>query len=956
MKKHINTKIFNMRKTATFLCLLFAVCLAIPFASLAQEMPDVPQLTKDPAVRYGTLSNGLTYYIRHNEKPKGQADFYIAQKVGSMQEEDNQQGLAHFLEHMCFNGTKSFPGNKLIEWLETVGVKFGYNLNAYTSFDETVYNISNVPVARESVQDSCLLVLHDWANELTLDPQEIDKERGVIHQEWVRSNVGEMRVMTKLLPKLFNNSKYGYRLPIGTMDVVDNFPYQDLRDYYEKWYRPDLQGIIVVGDIDVDRIEGKIKEMFSDIPKAKKPAKREYVTVPDHKGTVYAYDKDPEIKTNIVELIWLTDPMPFELRNTQIKYVQDYLEEIIAMMLNNRFQDMMSSPDAPFAAAYCQIGEYQGFCYGKDAFNVTGISKDGDIQPVLEAIYREVLRAAKNGFTETEFNRAKEEYLSRLETAYNNRESRENEEFVAEYKANFLKNDAMPGIDMDYMIMQQFVPALPLDVINQTMAQLITPDNRVVFALLSDKPDTVIPTDESLAAVLAKVDGENIEAFVDNVKTEPLVPALPAPGKIVKETVNTQWDATEWQLSNGVKVLVKPTKFKEDEILMTAYALGGTAEVLGKEYDNDIIFGEYAFSNNGLGTYTNNDLSKYLKGKQVGMNIQFDNYDRAISGSSTPKDLPTLMELIYMGFTGLNYDENEFKALQAQLAGVLKNQESTPNYQFGKMVQDKVFKSKRLGLISTEAVNGAKIEDIRKIARGLTSNICDYTFVFVGNIDIATFKPLVEQYIASIPGNASMAIRSIPEFHPELFVTPGRFDDRAKTKMETPQTWVAIIESAEMPFTSKNSKMASIVGQILTNRLLKTVREEWGSVYSISASGSLKRQGLANFNLVSSFPMKCEDLDKVLTFISSEIKGMETNITEDELNPIKEFMVKNAIEARELNGAWLGAMVGNITNNVDTFNDAENEIKSITLDDVKNFMKQVNSQNNYHVVVLEPEN
>ena len=945
-----------MKKTQTLFCMLIAMCLAIPFAAFAQEMPEMPPLPRDKDVRYGTLPNGLTYYIRHNEKPKGQADFYIAQKVGSMQEEDNQRGLAHFLEHMCFNGTKNFPGNSIIDWLETKGVKFGYNLNAYTSFDETVYNISNVPVTNEAVQDSCLLILHDWANELLLEPAEIDKERSVIHQEWAKNNTGQQRVVESLLPKMMNDSKYGYRMPIGTMDVVDNFPYQTLRDYYEKWYRPDLQGIIVVGDIDVDAIEGKIKKMFGDIPKQKNPAKREYYPVPDNKETVYALGKDPEIQQNVLSISWLSDPMPEELNNTQLFYVTKYLESMIASMMNNRFTDLSADPATPYAVAYLNIGPYQGLCRTKDAITLTTLGKGNDIHPAAEAAYREVLRAAQNGFTATEYERAKQEFLSGLEKAYNNRDSRENEEFVNECVQNFLKNYAMPGIDMDYMLYQQIVPMIPVEAINQTLAQAITPQNRIVFNLTPETPDMVIPTEESLAAVFEKVDGEKIEAFVDNVKTEPLIAALPAPGKINKETKNAQWGTTEWELTNGARVIVKPTKFKEDEILMNAVALGGTAE-LSHKYDNSLIFGEIAFANAGLGTYTATDLEKYLKGKQVSLTPNFDDYTRDFSGTATPKDLPTLMELIYMTFTNLNYDAKEFEALQGMYAGALKNQEATPAFKFNELLLDKMTKSPRQSMITVDKINQASVKDIQEMAEALTANVADYTFIFVGNVTPETLKPLVEQYIASIPGMPAMAIRTIPEYDADLFTTPGKLTDMQTMPMEqNPQTYVAVVESGDMPYTSKNAKIASAVGQILTNRLLKTVREDWGSVYSISASGRMNRQGPANTIVSSAFPMKPADRDKVLDFFAAQLKALENDVTEEELAPVREFMQKNAKENLENNAPWLGGIAGSLINGVDTFNGAEDIIKSITVDDIRNFMKQLNSQNNYHVIVLDPAN
>lgn len=937
-------------KTLTFMLLALVMC---PFAVSAQDFSQVPQLPVDSAVRIGKLPNGLTYYIRHNEYPKGQADFYIAQKVGSALEEDNQRGLAHFLEHMCFNGTTHFPGNNIIHWLETVGVKFGQNLNAYTGVDETVYNISNVPIARESVQDSCLLILHDWANDLTLDPKEIDKERGVIHQEWRRSMVGQMRILEKVLPKMYPGSRYGYRLPIGTMDVVDNFPPQALRDYYEKWYRPDQQAILVVGDIDVDRIEGKIKEMFSEIEMPANAAERTYEPVGDHKGTLYAIGHDPEQTNNIVQLFFLTEPLPAQLKNTEMNYVMDYVMHMITSMLNNRFNDISSKPDAPFAAAYAG---YDGYFLAKtkDALTITGIAKDDNLEHVVGAIYRELLRAVRGGFTQSEYDRARDEYISYLDKTYNNRNTRENGSYIKEYVRSFIDGEPIPGVEKDVEISKRYASMLPVQAINEQLKELVTADNRVLLALLTEKEGQKYPTEESFAAVMGSVDNENIEAYVDEVKSEPLIPQLPKPGKITKTVDNKQWGATEWTLSNGAKVIVKKTKFKEDEILVYAGALGGYAD-MPDTYANSMIFMPVALNSCGLGTYTNSDLQKYLAGKQVNFEPSFSNYTREFEGSTTPKDLPTFMEILYMGFKDINFSPEEFQALQNTYSGILKNQEKNPQYIFQTKLNETLYNSPRRRSLSVDAVNGASREQIVEIAHKMTANAADYTFVFVGNVDENVLRPLVEQYIASLPGNPKKAVKKIDKYNPDLLIKEGSATDKYTAKMETPQTWVFISDMAKLPYTPKNRVLASIAGQILSKRLLDTVREDMGAVYSIGASGSLQRVGQNNAIIQSAFPMKPEMQDTVLTFIADEFENMTKNIKPEELNKVKEFMVKSYTENHEKNSPWLSAIAGYLQNGVDTFNGDVEVVNSITVDDVQKFMHDLNAQNNYRVVLLAPE-
>ncbi len=944
-----------MKKTVSVLSLLLVALMLIPSFMRAQEMPQIPPIGLDPEVRIGTLPNGLTYYIRHNEYPKGQADFYIAQKVGSVLEEDNQRGLAHFLEHMCFNGTTHFPGKNIINWLETVGVKFGRNLNAYTSVDQTVYNISNVPVAREGVQDSCLLILHDWANDLLLLPEEIDAERAVIHEEWRQSNVGTMRILENLLPKIYPGERYGQRLPIGTMEVVDNFPYQALRDYYEKWYRPDQQGVIVVGDIDVDRIESKIKEMFSDIEMPKNPAERVYFPVADTKGTIYAIGHDKEQTTYDVELMFKTEALPREFNNTQIYYQVSYIKRVINMMLNARLDEIASKPDAPFSQAGTYFGDFF-LAKTKNMFDVSVSAHSTEQLPsALAAAYREVLRAVRGGFTVSEYERAKAEIISQYESSYNNRNTRENNVFVQSYVNNFLDNKPIPTKEEEFNTMKQIAEMIPVQAINQAFPQFITADNRVLLALMPDNADGVYPTEEQFASALSAVDAETIEPYKEELKAEPLIPEMPKPGKITGESHSDQWDATVWTLSNGATVIVKPTKFKDDEILFSASALNGTADY-GKEYYNSLSFMPMVMREGGLGTYTNSDLQKYLQGKQVYVYPNYSFYTRSLSGSSTPKDLSTLMELIYMNFTAPNITEDEFAALQKRMVAALHNQENDPQYIYSKRVMESLYKTPRIRQIDVQTVEGAKREQIIEIAKAMTTNAADFTFTFVGNVQIDSLRPLVEQYIASLPSDPKNATKKLDKFDPQFDMVGGTKTDTYTTKMQTPQTWVYLTLFGNEPYNMKNSQLNNISAQILSKRLLDKVREEMGAVYSISAQGGMDRVGNMNSEILSGFPMKPELKEETLKAIHDMIWDMTTNVGQEELDKVKEYMVKNYTEGREKNNSWLSSINGWLTNGVDTFNGNIESVNAITVDDIKNFMKSLISQGNYRVVILDPEN
>lgn len=933
--------------------LLFVLIGVIAFSTQVRAQMPTDALPLDPQVRKGVLPNGLTYYIRHNETPKGQADFYIAQKVGSILENDEQRGLAHFLEHMCFNGTENFPGNELVAWLETKGVKFGQNLNAYTSIDETVYNISNVPTASIAVQDSCLLILHDWADGLLLLPEEIDKERGVIHEEWRSRNVGMQRLLEQMAPAMYPGSKYGYRLPIGTMEVVDNFPPQALRDYYEAWYRPDQQGIVVVGDIDVDRIENKIKEIFSPIKMPENAPERVYEAVPDTEGTIIVVGTDPEMPNSRASIYFKNDVLPREYRNTMAYWMQDYVCDMISSMLNNRLDEISSTPDSPFAGAGAFYGNYL-LSDTKDALTLVAIGKGDDILPSMASVYRELLRAERGGFTISEYDRARSEYLSRLEKAYNNREKAENESYVNSYVRSFIDGTPATGIEMKYQTLSMLLPQLPVDIINQTLKELVKDDNRVVTVMLPEKDGIKVPTEDAIRQMMAAVDAEDIPAFVDEVKDEPLIANLPAPGKVVATQELPQWGATEWTLSNGAKVVVKKTDFKADEILLDAQALGGTS-VYPDSYANTLIFlPQGALGQYGLGTYTYKDVQKYLQGKQCQVSFQFDDYCRDISGSTTPKDLKTMMELLYSHFTQFNMSADEFQATQNMIAGFLHNQETNPQYIFSRDLRKALYNTPRKSALTVEAVENASLDEINKIVKDMTANAADYTFFFVGNVDMDELKTLCEQYIATLPGDAATASKA-PVVDGSLGVKKGEKVTTFTAPMQTPQTFAAVVEFAEIPYTAKDRALSDIAGQVLTERLLKKVREDMGAVYSIWASGVMSRQNVPNTILQSVFPVKPEMKEQVLDIIASEFKNMESDVTAQELAKAVEFKVKEATEAKEKNDAWLGTMAGTALNGVDVFNGNVELLQSLTPVDVQDFMKRMNANGTYRVVILDPE-
>ncbi|MCD8185742.1 MAG: insulinase family protein [Rikenellaceae bacterium] len=613
------------------------------------------QLPIDPQVRVGVLDNGLTYYIRHNELPKDRAEFHIAQKVGSMQEEESQRELAHFLEHMAFNGTTHFPDKTMLEYLESIGAKFGANVNAYTSFDETVYTLMNIPVTRPGIVDSCLLILYDWSCGIALVDEEIDNERGVIHEEWRTGQSAQMRIFDQILPVIFEGSRYGHRLPIGLMEVVDHFPYQDIRDYYHKWYRPDLQGLIIVGDIDVDYVEAKIKAMFSDIPLDDDRAERIYHEVPDNREPIVALATDKEMKNVRTTILYKKDIFPREYRNTPDYYVDGYLQSMISSMLNTRYSELVQSPDPPFLSAGTFSGAIMGITKTKDAFNVVAISDEDHIERGLRTVVQEVQRAVQHGFTPSEYERARANFLNGMESAYNEREKQRNSSYTDEYTRAFLDGEPIPGIELEYNLFNQLAPMLPVEAVNEYMKTLVTDDNIIITVQGPEKEGLVYPSREEILTIFREATETRMEPYREEVSDEPLISEFPQPGTIVKTEKDTIFDATVWTLSNGATVVVKPTTFKNDQIVMTGFSPGGTS-VIDDRYIRELNFINSAPALGGLGNFSAVNLGKVLAGRNATASAGLGELTQNVSARCAPRDLETMMQLVYLQFTGVRQD------------------------------------------------------------------------------------------------------------------------------------------------------------------------------------------------------------------------------------------------------------------------------------------------------------
>ena len=935
----------------SFIKRIFSALFILSCAVMAwAQQPQMPPIPTDPNVRIGKLENGLTYYIRHNELPENRADFYIAQKVGSILEEENQRGLAHFLEHMCFNGTTNFPGKGIIDWLETIGVKFGENLNAYTSVEETVYNIDNVPVIRDGIVDSCLLILHDWANDLTLAEAEIDNERGVIHEEWRTRQGAMMRMYEQSLPKAMEGSKYGHRLPIGTIEVIDNFPYQALRDYYEAWYRPDQQGIIVVGDVDVDKVEAKIKELFSPIQMPANAPERKYEPVPDNKEPIITIAKDKEQPSTMI-YIWHKHPAtPNEAKGNIGYLVQNYLFSMIESMLNARLEELRQSANPPFIAAAAEEADFL-LAKTTKAFAGLAISKEDGIPTAISTLVREIERARKFGFTASEYSRAKADYLRNLESAYNERENKENEEYVQEYVDNFLYNEPIPGIETEYAIMNQLAPSIPVEAINSILPQLITDENIVVNIFGPDKEGMVYPTEAEILKILQDTKAEEITAYVDKVSDEPLLKEAPKAGKIVK-TEEGPFGSTALTLSNGVRVVVKNTDFKADEIRMTAFSPGGTSMFDTKEAIQLRMLNSVA-GLGGLGNFSNVDLEKVLAGKKASISTSVTILTEKVNGYCSPKDLETLMQLVYLSFTAPRMDDAAFESFKTRTKASMLNAETNPMTAFSDTLNLALYGNHPMAnRIKADMIDQIDYNRIMEMYKDRFKEAGDFTFLFVGNINLEEAKPLIETYLGGLPTiNRKENFKDI-----NLEIRKGNYKKVFEKQLETPKATVISVISGNCEYNLKNILLMSILSQTMDMVYTETIREKEGATYGVSTAGQVSRYPKDEAVFQINFDTDPAKREKMEQLVMAELqKVAQEGPRPEHLTKVKEFLLKKHLENMKENGYWLNQLNQYYWYNIDMDSNYEKVVNEITVEDVKNFTKALLDQGNIIEVTMTAE-
>ena len=931
--------------------MMLAVAAFAAAGAAAQMNQPIPA---DPELRTGKLENGMTYYIRHNEKPKGQADFYILHDVGAIQENDSQQGLAHFLEHMAFNGTKNLPGKQLTEYLETVGVKFGANLNAGTSWDQTIYNISDVPTSREGIIDSALLILHDWSHFIALEPKEIDSERGVIMEELRTRDGASWRSTMKLLQALGKGTKYEHRNLIGYLDGLKSFRHKELEDFYAQWYRPDYQAVVVVGDIDVDAVENKIKTLMADIPApAADASQKETIVVPDNEVPIVSIFTDPEMQGTKVQLFIKRPALPEQLANTVVAEANNVIEAYMTTMENARLQEIAMQPDAPFLGAGMGTGDVIGIIPTLNATVFVAMTQDGKLARSFETLCTELERVRRHGFTQGEFERAQENLMRQAERTYANRNDRRNGEFVQTYLNNYSKNTPMPDAETEWQLDSMLIKMLNVDAVNAFAAQTITPNNQVIIVTAPEKEGLAAPTAEELLAIRDKVAAGEVAAYEDNVVKEPLIPeGTVLKGSPVKKTAeDAELGTTEWTLANGAKVVVKHTDFKADEVRMSAVAKGGLS-VLS---DGEFYMGEMmpaVNSMSGVGKFPATELKKQLSGKTASMQPSVENYASAMKGVCSPKDIETMLQLLYLNFTQPRFDRNDYDNLIKMLRSQLENARTNPDYLMQEKVIDVTYgHNPRRQMISNEIIDKFDFERLPAVYAKLYPGANGFVFTFVGNIDPETLKPLAEKYIGSIPA----ARKPLNYVDDKVEPVKGEVAEEFTAPMQQPKVSVVYYFSGKMPYTFKDKVALTFLTQALDSRYLISIREEKGGTYGVSVQGSTEYIPREAYDMTISFDTNEEMADELCEIVMKEIEEIAANGPRSEdIEKTREFMLKSWKNSLEMNSGWMNYIQAKYGSGLDYVGQYEQAVRNLTNADVQALAKKLLADGNLVKVIMRP--
>ena len=928
----------------SYICLSFILL----FAAFSQESELNKKLPVDEKIRIGKLDNGFTYYLRYNKKPEKRVEMRLAVNVGSILEDEDQRGLAHFIEHMCFNGTKNFEKNELISYLQSVGIKFGPDINAYTSFDETVYMLT-LPTDSTDILNNGYLVMEDWGHNVTFDNKEIDKERGVVIEEWRVGRGPSQRMLDKYLPVLFKNSRYAERLPIGKKEIIENADYETIKRFYHDWYRPDLMAFIVVGDIDVDETEEKIKEHFNKLELSDTPRQRLSYEVPDHKETLISINTDKEAPVTIVRIYYKTD---IEIQKTYGDYRNMLIQSLFTGMLNQRLDELIEKPDPPFINA----GTYYGSLWArtKYAFQAVALVGENGIEKGLQSLFEENLRVKNHGFTAGELERFKKDMLRFYEKAYSERDKTESSTFASEYIRHFLENEPLPGVEFEYNFVKQYLPGITLEEVNLLADKLITDNNRVIVVQAPEKEDIIIPSENDLTALISQVEKSDLSPYEDKQIATSLIDNIIKKGEIIDQKKIEEIDITELKLSNGVKVILKSTDFKNDEILISAFSPGGHSLYTDEDHQSAInadgIVGE-----SGVSTFSNSDLTKILAGKAISVSPSINYYFEGFKGNTSPKDMEALFQLIYLYFTNPRKDESSFQSYISKQQAYYKNLLSDPvRFYFDQYFRIKTNNHPRANKLPTE-------EDLKKIEFDKAIEIyadrfadaSDFTFFFVGAFNTDSIKPLLEKYIASLPGIDRK------ETWKDLNIRPpeGKVEKVIEKGM-APKSFVSIYFEKDVKWNEKDAHLLTTVGRILDRKYIEILREELSGVYGINTDAGLSKIPYSSAYLQIIFPCSPENIDSLTNTALAEIsKIQQQGVSEEDIKKAKEIQRREIEENIKRNNYWLNNLQDCYLKGTDfsRFIDYEKKIEGISSDELQRVTSKYINLNEYIRVVLVPE-
>jgi zinc protease len=936
----------------TLLAAAFAIATGLtaaqqPATSAIQAAALTDTVAVDTQITQGTLPNGLRYYVRANKKPEKRAELRLVVKAGSVLEEDDQQGLAHFAEHMAFNGTQHFPKNALVAFIESLGMRFGADLNASTSFDETIYMLQ-VPTERSEALDRSFLILEDWAHNVSFDPVEIDRERGVIMEEWRLRRGAGARLTDRMLPVLLNGSRYADRLPIGKTEIIQNFRADRVKQFYADWYRPDLMAVVAVGDFNKTEVENMIKAHFSTIPAPPAPRPRPTYDVPAHPGTAFAIMTDREITSASVEIDHI---LPAREQETVGAYRQRIVDRLFSGMLSARFSELTQKPDAPFLAA--AAGRRLFLARTREQASLSARVKEDGIERGLEGLLAEAERVARFGFTATELERQKQAVMRTYERVVAEVDNIVSSSRANEYVRNFTQNETLPSPNDEYAMHQRFLPQITLDEVNKMAKEWFPDQNRLVIVSAPEKSGLVVPDEQKLAAVVKAASSRELTAFVDTVSAMALLDVVPQPGRIVKTTTIDAAGITEWELSNGVKVVLKPTTFREDEIIFRATSPGGTSLASDKDFI-PASTATQVISAGGLGKFNSVDMRKVLTGKAASANPFIGELEEGLNGGGSRKDLETIFQLIYLRFTQPRRDETAFAAQTAQMKSLLANQSASPDYAFASTLAAAMYQNHiRRRPPTPDTVDEWNLDKSLAFYKDRFADASDFTFVFVGSFDLATMKPLVERYLGTLPSIRRKETWKDIGLRP----TTGIIEKRVEKGIE-PKSQVAITFAGPFEYDETHRLTIRAMAHMLQGRLLQAIREDLGGTYSITASPSVQRIPRPEYSFAIRFGCDPQRTDDLLKRVFQEIERFKMNgPSELQVSDEKEALQREFETNSKQNNYLLGQIVAKYQNREDVRSVwyAPELYRKLNAEMIQQAAKTYLNVNNHVQVTLFPE-